>query len=81
MSHRIFLDIKRLREKFCSIFFSSKIGMQNIKLKRLEMNIPHSLTTYFMIYKHTFTQTRNDVTSCLDAKQHLTASLLLVYVV
>ena len=34
-----------------------------------------------MKYKHTYTQTRNDVTSCLDAKQHLTASLLLVYVV
>ena len=80
MSHWIFLDIKVL-EKSVVHFFSFKIRMQNIEHKLLKMNMQHSLTTYFMNYKNTYTQTRNDVTSCLDAKQHLTASLLLVYVV
>ena len=60
-----------------------KEGHINLKTLFLKINIPHSLTTYIMNYKHTYIHKiwTNDVPSSFDAKQHLTASLLLVYVV
>ena len=58
-----------------------KEGRISLKTMFLKINIPHSLTTYIMNYTHIIKIWTNYVPSCFDEKQHLTAPLLLVYVV